>query len=463
MNRRDRKLAILRQLGLESEPITLYELAKNAFELNYSSRTIRRLLNELIEEGLVKKYGSTRGARYVAVKATDRILNQEPIIPSQDINHISSCFGSESLNAIEKINKPLFERQPVTYNTDWLQTYQPNVTFYLPKNLRNQLHNAGKRANDHDPAGTYAHQIFNQLIIDLSYNSSRLEGNTYSLLETERLLLHGDGIEGKLDEEKVMILNHKEAIRYLVDNAARLKINRNVICTLHYLLSDGLVEPKYAGKVRDFAVRIGGSTYIPFENPKQLQLQLDKISEKAFMISDPFEQSFFLLVHISYLQAFADVNKRTARLSANISLIKDNLVPLAFRDVGVQDYMSAIIAIYELQDIRPLIDLYVYSYLRTCAAYDSTIKSLGFDEVRVRFRYKRREIVREIIINGFVGVQLEKYIQSEAITHNIPEEIKESFIEDIFEDLEQINESRLVGLGISPDQLTKWLNLRSKN
>ncbi|NGX32623.1 MAG: hypothetical protein K1060chlam4_00673, partial [Candidatus Anoxychlamydiales bacterium] len=175
------------------------------------------------------------------------------------------------------------------------------------------------------------------------------------------------------------------------------------------------------------------------------------------------EQSFFLLVHISYLQAFADVNKRTARLSANISLIKDNLVPLAFRDVGVQDYMSAIIAIYELQDIRPLIDLYVYSYLRTCAAYDSTIKSLGFDEVRVRFRYKRREIVREIIINGFAGVQLEEYIQSEVIKQNIPKEIKKRFIEDILEDLEQINESRIAGLGISPDQLTKWLKLRSKN
>ena len=120
MKRRDRKLAILRQLSLESEPITLYELA-NAFELNYSNRTIRRLLNELIEEGFVKRYGSTKGAKYVAVKATDRILNQEPIIPSQDINHISSCFGSESLNAIEKINKPLFERQPVTYNSDWLR------------------------------------------------------------------------------------------------------------------------------------------------------------------------------------------------------------------------------------------------------------------------------------------------------------------------------------------------------
>jgi fido (protein-threonine AMPylation protein) len=275
-------------------------------------------------------------------------------------------------------------------------------------------------------------------------------------------LLHGDSIEGKLDEEKIMILNHKEAIRYLVDNASHLKISQNVICTIHYLLSDGLIEPRYAGKVRDFGVRIGGSTYIPFEDPKRLQLQLDKIAEKAVMISDPFEQSLFLLIHISYLQAFVDVNKRTARLSANISLITRNLVPIAFSDVGVQDYISAMIAIYELQDVRPIIDLYVYSYLRTCAAYDSTVKSLGFDEVRVRYRQKRREIIREIIIKGLVGIQMKEYIKSEA-TKSLPEKAKERFIEDVFEDLEQINESRLVGLGVSPDQLSNWLKLKSEN
>nr|NGX26298.1 hypothetical protein [Chlamydiota bacterium] len=224
------------------------------------------------------------------------------------------------------------------------------------------------------------------------------------------------------------------------------------------LLADGLIDPQYAGKVRDFGVRIGGSTYIPFENPKQLQLQLDKITEKATMISDPFEQSLFLLVHISYLQAFADVNKRTARLAANASLITGNLVPLAFSDVEVQDYMSAMIAIYELQDVRPLIDLYVYSYLRTCAAYDSTVKVLGFDEVRVRYRQERRRVIREVILKGLVGVQLEEYIRSEAIK-NLPVQARERFIEDIFEDLEQIDESRLVGLGVSPDQLANWLQL----
>lgn len=458
MKRRDQRLAILRQLGQEAESVTLSELV-NKLELNYTNRTIRRLLNELVEEGLIRKFGHTKGTKYVTVKAPARISEQMPAVPIRDLlRYVSSCFGTESLDAIKKVTKPLFERQPVTYDTDWLKSYQPNTTFYLPASLRKQLQKAGQRANDQDPAGTYAHQIFNRLLIDLSYNSSRLEGNTYSLLDTERLLLHGDSPEGKLDEEKIMILNHKEAIRYLVDNATQFEVSRNIICTLHYLLADGLIDPQYAGKVRDFGVRIGGSTYIPFENPKQLQLQLDKITEKATMISDPFEQSLFLLVHISYLQAFADVNKRTARLAANASLITGNLVPLAFSDVEVQDYMSAMIAIYELQDVRPLIDLYVYSYLRTCAAYDSTVKVLGFDEVRVRYRQERRRVIREVILKGLVGVQLEEYIRSEAIK-NLPVQARERFIEDIFEDLEQIDESRLVGLGVSPDQLANWLQL----
>ncbi len=461
MKRRDRKLTILRQLGQEADPITLSELI-DKLELNYTTRTIRRLLNELIEEGLVQKFGHTRGAAYVAIKAPDRIREQAHVISDQKPHipdHVSSCFGTESLGAIEEVTKPLFERQPVTYNTDLLNYYQPNKSFYLPVSLRKQLHNGGQRANGQDPAGTYAHQIFNRLLIDLSYNSSRLEGNTYSLLDTERLLFHGDSAEGKLDEEKVMILNHKEAIRYLVDNAPRLEVSRNIICTLHYLLADGLVEPQYAGKVRDYGVRIGGSTYIPFEDPKRLQLQLDKVAEKAAVISDPFEQSVFMLVHISYLQAFADVNKRTARLAANIPLITGNLVPLAFSDVVVKDYMSAMIAIYELQDVRPLVDLYVYSYMRTCAAYDSTVKSLGFDEVRVRHRLQRREIIREIILKSLVGDQLKKYVRSEAVK-NVPEQDLEKFIEDIFEDLEQIDESRLVGLGVSLDQLANWLQLK---
>lgn len=252
-----------------------------------------------------------------------------------------------------------------------------------------------------------------------------------------------------------MILNHKEAIRYLVDNASRMEVSRNVICTLHYLLSDGLVEPSEAGKVRKHSVRIGGSTYIPFEDAKRLDEQLEKIARKAALIRDPYEQSIFLLVHVSYLQAFADVNKRTARLSANISLIKGNLVPAAFNDVLVEDYMSAMIAVYELQDVRPVVDLYVYSYLRTCAAYDSTVKAMGFDEVRVRHRQDRRAVVREVILRELVGAELRAFVDEEA-GKRVPAAVRDGFTADVLEDLEQMDESRLAGLGVMAEQLRVW-------
>lgn len=448
MSLRDSKMATLRQLGLEAEPISLPELMLRLGE-GFKERSVRRWLSLLVEDGAVKKIGQKRGTKYVAAGRSDEVAGE-----------VSSCFSSASLKAIGEVKKPLFERQPVAYADHWFDSYQSNHTYYLPEALRQQLLSSGERANGQCPAGTYAHQIFNRLIIDLSYNSSRLEGNTYSILDTERLLLHGDTATGKLDEEKAMILNHKEAIRYLVDNAPRLEVTRDVICTLHYLLSDGLIEPSEAGKVRKYGVRIGGSTYIPFEDHRRLEQQLEKIAAKAGAIQDPYEQSIFLLAHISYLQAFADVNKRTARLCANISLIRGNLVPLAFSDVHVDDYMSAMIAIYELQDVRPLMDLYVYSYLRTCAAYDSTVKAMGFDEVRVRYRQERRAVVRGVVLQGLIGEEIRRFVDAEA-GRRVAEGDREDFATDVLEDLELMEESRLAGLGVTTEQLKAWRKLRS--
>jgi prophage maintenance system killer protein len=441
MRFKDKKMAVLHQLSRESEPISLLDLLRK-MEKKYSERSLRRWLTQMVKEKSVEVLGRKRATKYQALQST---------------SGIRSCFGSESIEILEKIRYPLYERKPVTYIDEWLDGYQPNVTFYLSLNHRSQLYKAGKRSKKEEPAGTYAHQIFDRLLIDLSYNSSRLEGNTYSLLDTQRLIFEGEGVEGKLDEEKTMILNHKEAIRYLVDSAPHLKVDKQTICTLHYLLSDGLVESYYAGKVRDNGVKIVGSTYIPFEDPRRLQLQLERITEKAALIEDPYEQSFFLLVHISYLQAFIDVNKRTARLSANIPLITNNLVPLSFKDIEKEDYTSAVIAIYELQNIRPLVDLYVFSYLRTCAIYDTTIKSIGFDAVRVRYRKERRELIRAIIVDKRVGGRMKIYIDS--YIRSIPVKDQEAFLADVMEDLQQIDPVRIVGLGITPVELDDWLKI----
>jgi prophage maintenance system killer protein len=218
------------------------------------------------------------------------------------------------------------------------------------------------------------------------------------------------------------------------------------------------VEPSEAGKLRKYGVRIGGSTYIPFEDPRKLERQLEKIVSKASLIQDPYEQSIFLLVHVSYLQAFIDVNKRTARLCANIPLIKGNLVPLAFSDVRVADYMSAMIAIYELQEVQPLVDLYVYSYMRTSAAYDSTVKAMGFDEVRVRYRQERKKVVRDAILQGLTGGNLRQHVE-EVAARLIPDFHYGEFVEDVIEDLVQMDESRSAGLGVTSEQLRTWQRL----
>jgi Fic family protein len=444
VNSRNKKLEVLRLLSQESNPTRLPELLKKLGR-DFKERTVRRWLNEMVLEGLVEKTGHKRSTKY-------RVIGRN----NENNKGISSCFSSESLKSIEYVRKPIYERKPTSYNESWFESYKPNFSFYLSKDLRKQLQEAGKRFSDKDPAGTYAHKIFNRLLIDLSYNSSRLEGNTYSLLDTARLVISGESAEGKLDFEKVMILNHKEAIRYLVENSEKLQIDQQTICTLHYLLSDGIVENKYAGKVRDHWVRIIESTYIPFEDAKKLQFLLNEIANKAKKIKDPFEQSLFLLIHISYLQAFSDVNKRTARLSANIPLIIKNFVPLSFNDVDRENYISATIAIYELLDVKPITDLFVFSYMRTCAAYDATIKAMGFDEVRVRYRKQRRGIIRDLICKKLFGKEMLNYIESE-MKKEVPLKYQSEFMEDILEDLEGMDKNRIAGLGITPKQLDVWL------
>ncbi len=436
----DEKLAVLRQLKAIKEANTKELLIK--LGPKFKERSVRRWLSEMVQEGVIERIGNRRASRYRAIQ-------------TPEAGEFNRCFSPRSLPAIALIRRPIYERAPVAYQDEWFDAYQPNSTYYIPEGIRSQLYLAGKRFQDHEPEGTYAHRIFDRLLIDLSYNSSRLEGNTYSLLDTQKLLLEGKDIEGKMDEEKVMILNHKEAIRYLVDQAHQIHLSPQTFCTLHYLLADGLILAEHAGKIRNHGVRIGGSTYIPYEDPARLKEILHQIASKASLIHDPYEQSFFLLVHLSYLQPFTDVNKRTARLSANIPLIKQNLVPLSFNDIDREDYTSAILAIYELQDVQPLIDVYAFSYLRTCVQYDSTMKAFGFDELRVRYRSQRRAILREIILSKPHKEKLDEYAHVQA-AEKIPSKDLKAFLEDVKEDLKLIDESRIAGLGITAAELLEW-------
>ncbi|MEH6450834.1 MAG: Fic family protein, partial [Oleispira sp.] len=401
--------------------------------LETPDRTLRRWLSKLVEQGLIEASGERKGRRYHYAFLGS--LVQEPLISEDPAEYnattspsnLSSVFSAASQQVINQVRAPLYERRPCTYRYEWLESYQPNATFYLNVEERNQLHEIGQRLNVGMPAGTYAKQIFNRLLIDLSYHSSRLEGNTYSLAETEKLLLQGMSADDKIDADKVMILNHKDAINFLVEGISRIEVSEENIRTMHYLLAEGLVPNGGAGIIRTDGVRITASTYIPMEGQQRLEQQLQLIINKAAAINDPFEQSFFLLIHIAYLQAFIDVNKRTARLSANIPLVRNNLSPLSFIDLDKDDYASAMIACYELNNERPMVELFIRSYIRSCEHYSVVVDAMGIDTLRVRYRGQRRILISEVVSHLLVGTAIQKRIESFS-RKEVPTEHGEKFI-----------------------------------
>ena len=243
------------------------------------------------------------------------------------------------------------------------------------------------------PAGTYAKQILNRLLIDLSWNSSRLEGNTYSLLDTKRLIDLGEEAEGKGRREAQMILNHKDAIEFLVSTADEIGFNRYTILNLHALLANNLLaDPDAAGRLRHIGVGIARSVFHPLEVPQLIEECFDQILASASAIADPFEQAFFVMVQLPYLQPFDDVNKRVSRLAANIPLIKGNLSPLSFEGVprGLHRRDP-----WRLRAEPGRVARGVHLGLRASAArYAAVRQSLGEPDP---FRLKHRAALREVV------------------------------------------------------------------
>ena len=238
-------------------------------------------------------------------------------------------------------------RRPTGYDPDFLASYRPNATFYLNAKVRAHLRQVGTSTRIEQPAGTIARQILSRLLIDLSWNSSRLEGNTYSLLDTKRLIAFGQEAKGKNSLEAQMILNHKSAIEFLVGSVEDIGFNRYTIFNLHALLADNLLEdPTAVGRLRRIAVGIESSVFHPLEVRQLIEEHFDRMLGLAAAIEDPFEQSFFIMVQLPYLQPFDDVNKRVSRVAANIPLIKRNLSPLTFVEVPRSTYTEAILGIY---------------------------------------------------------------------------------------------------------------------
>ena len=324
------------------------EAIAKAVTINLPRRTLQRRLALLVKQKRLTIEGRGRGRRYkvspigVEVHPSAANLRVEGHAPRVEVYVPISPESEEIKHAVRR---PIHARSPVGYNRQFLDDYLPNGTFYLSADTRRSLLEMGRSPDEPRPAGTYARKILDRLLIDLSWNSSRLEGNTYSLLETERLLELGEAAEGKDAFEAQMILNHKAAIELLVEQATEVGFNRYTILNLHALLSDNLLaDPQACGRVRSIAVGIGGTVYRPLEVPQLIDECFQQILDTAAAITDPFEQAFFAMVHLPYLQPFEDVNKRVARLVANLPFIRENLSPLSFVDVPERAYAVEISA-----------------------------------------------------------------------------------------------------------------------
>jgi hypothetical protein len=357
----------------------------------------------------------------------------------------------------QAVRAPIQNRRPVGYQRDFLNDYRPNETFYLPAGTRQHLLERGRPPCGERPAGTYARTIYSRLLIDLSWNSSRLEGNTYSLLETERLLELGEVAEGKDALEAQMILNHKAAIELLVDQAGEIGFNRYTILNLHALLADNLLaDPQAGGRLRRIPVRIDGTAYHPLEVPQLIEECFETILGTAAAITDPFEQAFFALVHLAYLQGFADVNKRVSRLAANIPLIRGNLCPLSFVDVPERAYIDGVLAIYELNRIELLRDVFVWAYERSSARYSAVRQSLGEpDPFRLRYRTLVAELVAAVVRAG-MDKKAATALARQRAAQQLPLSDQARFVEVLETEIMSLHEGNIARYRLRPAEYQAW-------
>lgn len=453
---------IIKKLLIDGKDVSVRSIARAggySEDVNSSDRkAIQRTLAALERKGVIQPQGSGRARVYIPNKTGSTITH----LTNDQNPYLDIKLSDDSKQVLNYVSQPLMSRAPVSYNQGFLIEYQPNVTFYLHLAQQQELLEQGRVEIQTQPAGTYARNILNRLLIDLSWNSSRLEGNTYSLLETKRLIEFGESVQGKDITETQMILNHKAAIEFIVESASEKSITMHDVCSIHALLSENLLgDPSASGRIRQVIVGVGGSTYLPLENPHALRESLEIIIKKFNEIKNPYEQSLFALVHLSYLQAFEDVNKRTARLVANIPLIKNNLRPLSFTDVSKEAYVKAILAVYEKTNVSLIRDLYMWAYQRSSLRYTAVQKSMGEpNSLQIKYRDSIKSVVQTVILEKTAPPDVVQRIKN-LISDKIPIEDRDEVFKLIEFDIANLHEGNIARFKIKPSEYLAWKNIKS--
>ena len=318
--------------------------SKDIFEqlsISISYATVKRILTKLTNENLIETKGKGKGTKYI-ISPTYELI--EPIDIEMyykveiDERKIRENFNFQLIPKV--LNKHNIFTELEIKNLELLQnTYKNNVAHLTKSEYNKELE---------------------RLAIDLSWKSSQIEGNTYSLLETERLLKEKETASGKTKDEAVMLLNHKDAIDFIVENSDYLDpLSVAGIEDIHGILNEELAIDKNLRKRR---VGISGTNYRPLDNEFQIRDALVSTCELINAKEVVFEKALLALVLLSYIQPFMDGNKRTARIVSNAILMNNSFCPISFRTVDSIEYKKAMLLFYEQNNISAIKEVFINQF-----------------------------------------------------------------------------------------------------
>ena len=306
-----------------------------------SIATIKRILSKLVVKKLISVKGKGKATRY-------------------KLSPYYNLF--REIDIQDYYEKEIDERKIIeNFNFSLLTEIFPETKFFTEEEL-NLLTGLQKEfeKNISELSEFEIKKEFERLAIDLSWKSSQIEGNTYSLLETERLLKEKKTAEGKSKEEAIMLLNHKEAIDFIIENPDYLfPLSVSKIEDIHSILTKELVVDR---NIRRRRVGISGTNYKPIDNEFQLKEALSLTCDLINKKENVFEQALLSLILISYIQPFVDGNKRTARIVSNAILINHKYCPISFRTVDSVDYKKAMLLFYEQNNITAFKRIFIEQY-----------------------------------------------------------------------------------------------------
>ena len=326
---------------LHYNPQSSREEIANGTAFEGSDTTLKRHIAALVRNEDVIVEGKARATRY-------RLSYQAHLLMP--------------LNLDTYFSQDIDERKVQTsFNFDLIREQIPKVSLFSDEE-RKYLRQLQKEFRQHvdDMTPNEYNKEMERLGIDLSWKSSQIEGNTYSLLETERLLRESKTADGKTQEEATMLLNHKYALRFILDNPDYLQeLTVSHIEDIHTLLTKGLSVDR---GIRHRRVGITGTNYHPLDNEFQIREAMHDTCDLINSKNDVFEKALLTLVLVSYIQAFSDGNKRTARITSNAILIANGYCPLSFRSVDSIDYKKAMLIFYEQNNLYAFKQIFIEQF-----------------------------------------------------------------------------------------------------